>query len=566
MNKKNFTKYYVYLRKSSEGEDRQIQSIERQADEIHKLITGSGLFIAGTFQECRSAMTPNNRPEFLKMIKGIKAGKANGIICWHINRLSRNPLESGIVQQLLEDGKIQSIITKDREYCAADNAIIFSVESSLATQYSKDLGKMVKSGMEKKVSMGIAPTKAPIGYLNTKMAEHGSNFIIKDPERFETVRRIWDMMLTGAYTPSAILEIVNKGIGLKKPLGGKKGNMPLARSAIYKLLTNPFYTGLFLYNGQLYKGKHEAMITTDEFDKVQTLLGKKGKPRRKDIFFSFTGIMTCGDCGSAITASEKGKLIKSTGLQKKYIYYHCSGRKKGAENCTSRNVISVTELEAMIGSEINKISISKVFYDVAVKILKESYGAVLDQERTLYLNREKEIKKLEKEMQNLLQMRIAESISNDEYLYEKASRQKSIVIMKKKVEEHEQYGQNVINEIEDTLKEFINMQEHFVQASPEYKKRIFSSIGWNYVLLHKKLIISKPGWLNELINSKKEIEQEIAWLELEDYIEKSAYISYFSDVFPLMRALVDKVGTEILNTKPENHKKQRSFIREVTNE
>src|ERR1043165_1295252 len=208
-------KYYIYLRKSSEGEDRQVQSIERQADEVQKLVLYQGLNIAGTFQESRSAMMPFNRPEFTRMIKGIKAGKANGIVCWHINRLARNPLESGIIQQLLEDGKIDRIVTKDREYTSADNAIIFSVESSLATQYSKDLGKMVKSGMEKKVSQGIYPSKAPFGYLNTKMAEHGSNYIIKDPERFDIIRKIWDMILTEKYAPSQILEMITKETGLK---------------------------------------------------------------------------------------------------------------------------------------------------------------------------------------------------------------------------------------------------------------------------------------------------------------------------------------------------------------
>src|SRR5882724_10429001 len=343
-------KYYTYLRKSSEGEDRQVQSIERQADEIDKMISYQKLKVVGAFQECKSAMIPENRPEFSKMVKGIKAGKANGTICWHINRLARKPLESGIIQQLLEDGKIQSIITKDREYATADNAIIFSVESSLATQYSKDLGKMVRSGMDKKASQGIAPFKAPIGYLNTKMAEHGTNYIIKDPERFEIVRQIWDMILSRQYTTSKILQIVMSKTVLMPSLAQSAKLRKLGLSGLYNLLSNPFYAGLFYYKGQLIRGKHEPMITMNEFDTVQELLGRKGNSRYQKHKFTYTGIITCGECGCAITATKKSKLIKSNHLYKSYTYYYCTQRKRDVE-CLSRRILTVEELENQIVEE-----------------------------------------------------------------------------------------------------------------------------------------------------------------------------------------------------------------------
>jgi site-specific DNA recombinase len=363
-------KYYTYLRKSSEGEERQVQSIERQFDEVEKLIQYQGLKVVDKFQESRSAKIPFNRPEFTKMIKGIKTGKANGIICWHFNRLSRNPMESGIIQQLLEDGKIKSIVTKDREYTAADNSIIISVESSLATQYSKDLGKMVKSGMDKKVSQGIAPIKAPLGYLNTKMAEHGSNYIVKDKERFAIVRQIWDMALSKQYSTSKILDyVLNKsGLMARKNHGKRLGILTI--SGLYSLLTNPFYTGLFLYKGKLYKGNHEPMITMAEFEAVQELLGRKGNARYYKHEFTYTGIMKCSYCGCAITATRKSKLMRSTGLYKSYTYYYCTQRKKKLP-CIARKILTVNELENKIVQEMQSVTVSKPFFDLAFRILKK---------------------------------------------------------------------------------------------------------------------------------------------------------------------------------------------------
>jgi hypothetical protein len=50
--------------------------------------------------------------------------------------------------------------------------------------------------------------------------------------------------------------------------------------------------------------------------------------RGKTKEFAYTGFIKCGECGSAITAVEKTKTIKTTGERKTYIYYHCTKRKK----------------------------------------------------------------------------------------------------------------------------------------------------------------------------------------------------------------------------------------------
>jgi site-specific DNA recombinase len=549
-------KYYIYLRKSSESDEKQIQSIERQADEVHKLVTYQGLEITGTFQESRSAMTPNNRPEFIKMIRGLKAGKANGIICWHINRLARNPLESGIIQQLLEDGKIQSIITKDREYTSADNAIIFSVESSLATQYSKDLGKMVKSGMEKKVSLGLAPIKAPIGYINTKTAEHGSNYIIKDKERFDIVRRIWDMMLTGLYVPSKILQIIVNETNLKPYTSRKAVTASLSRSGIYKILTNPFYAGLFIYKGQLYQGKHEPMITVEEFDKVQQILGRDGKPRQHKFQYAYTGIMTCAECGSAITATTKFKMVKSTGLNKSYTYYYCTNRKVG-KNCQSRQPLTVKELEEQIISEVENVSITELFLQVAKEALKKNAGELIEQAYKIELQQIKQIQLIEKELKNLLQLRIANEISDIEYQAEKQIREMKLLGFKENIKRNKSNPLFLFKEIEEKLLTLVNLSNRYQKSAELERRKIFLSIGENYILEGKKLSIIKPKWLSELQKIKKDLDLRIPWFELREHVDTPTFYAYFGDLNLLLLPLVDSI-----RTNEEEIKNQRQAIKE----
>jgi len=77
-------KYFIYTRKSSESEDRQILSIESQINELKELVKKRGLSVSEVFSESKSAKEPG-RPVFNKMMKRIYTGEAKGIICWKLD-------------------------------------------------------------------------------------------------------------------------------------------------------------------------------------------------------------------------------------------------------------------------------------------------------------------------------------------------------------------------------------------------------------------------------------------------------------------------------------------------
>src|SRR3989338_10442074 len=102
-------KYFLYARKSSEREDRQVQSIDDQTNRLKKLAQDLDLNIKKIYTEAKSAKKPNNRPIFDEIIERIENGEAEGILCWQINRLSRNPIDSGKLSWLLQRGILKSI-------------------------------------------------------------------------------------------------------------------------------------------------------------------------------------------------------------------------------------------------------------------------------------------------------------------------------------------------------------------------------------------------------------------------------------------------------------------------
>jgi DNA invertase Pin-like site-specific DNA recombinase len=308
----NMKKYFIYARKSSESEDRQAQSIEDQISILSTLASDRKLTIVDTLSESKSAKAPNIRDMFSVMITRIQDKEATGIICWSLDRLTRNPVDAGTLQWLLQNGTLEEIATPSKTFTRQDSGIIMSVMAGVGNQFIIDLQKNTRRGLMSKAEKGWLPSGAKAGYMNDKYAEKGSKTILPDPDRFPLIRKAWDAMLTGTYSVVEILRLLNNEWGYQTPKHKRIGGKPMSRSQIYKTLTDPFYYGEFEYptgSGIWRQGKHEPMITRDEFDKVQRLLGRKGRPRPRTRSFDYTGLLECGECHAMITAEEKFQII-----------------------------------------------------------------------------------------------------------------------------------------------------------------------------------------------------------------------------------------------------------------
>ncbi|MCP4988576.1 MAG: recombinase family protein [Colwellia sp.] len=500
-------KYLLYARKSSESEDRQVQSIDDQVNRLKKLAKGQHLKIVKIYTEAKSAKQPDSRPYFDHMLKAIESGEAEGILCWQINRLSRNPIDSARVQWLLQRDILKSIQTIDREYIPSDNVLLFSVESGIANQYIIDLRKNTLRGVLSKIEKGWSPNHAPIGYLNEKEEK----IIIKDVERFCLVRKMWDLMLTGRYTPPRILEIANSW-GLRTPKTKRTGGKELSRSNIYHLFSNLFYTGMFRYNGEQYEGKHEAMITLEEYDRVQFLLGRKGRPRYKKHKFAFTGLLQCGECGCFYTAETKKKYIKSTGEIRNYTYYHCT-RKSKKIKCSQKRVIREENLEKQIEEEIKKWTILPEFRDWALEILNQENDKEIEDRKEIHQTRCKAVLDTQNQIDNLTKMRYRSLIDDDEYIKERKLLQAQLVSLKQGRMETEDRAVNWLELTENTFHFATHAREAFINGDMDTKKDILMALGQNPTIKDGKLHIEANEWLVPIINDYPELEEEYLRLE-----------------------------------------------------
>jgi len=471
-------KYFLYCRKSSEDEDRQIISIESQRREMERLIaTWSNVEVVCVYEESFSAKAPG-RALFSEMIKRIQAGDAQGIIAWHPDRLARNSVDGGTIIYLLDTGCLKDL--RFATFTFENNSqgkFMLSIVFGYSKYYVDSLSENIRRGLRTKMENGWGSGLAPVGYLNDK----ASRTIVPDPERFAHIKEIWRLMLTEAYTPSQLMKIANHEWGLRTLKHKRTGGKVLSLSGVYRILGNQFYAGVLQREGKTYPGRHEAMVTLDQFDQVQEILGRPGRPRPKTREFAFTGLIRCGACGLSVTAEEK---VNRHGSH--YTYYHCTKRRMD-ERCFERYV-RAGELENQILEFLRSIMIPSAFHEWAIAKLDRAER----RKKTVYIARQHSLEQarvsVEKKLDNLTKLRIRDLLTDEEYLEQRQEVEREQIKITQSLKAMDQADSRF--EPAAALVSFSNRAVAWFEAGDLRVKRLILTItGSNPSLKDKKLSI-----------------------------------------------------------------------------
>ena len=514
-------KYFIYARKSSESEDRQMASIDSQVDELKKLAKDLNLEIIDILQESQSAKGPG-RPIFNEMLVRISKGEATGILCWKLNRLARNPIDGGQISWMLQENVIEHIQTYGRDYKSADNVLMMQVEFGMANQFIRDLRTDTKRGLRAKAERGWYPTFATIGYMHNPYKHKGEKEIMQDPERFDLVRKIWDLMLTGAYTPPQTLKIATEEWGLRN----RKGQN-ISKSNIYRILSDPFYYGSFEYpkgSGDWYEGKHEPMVTREEFELAQDMMGGKHNTRPKTYEFAYKGPIMCGECGAQVTAEHKTKKQKN-GVVRNYIYYHCTKRKD--PNCKQK-AIEEKELEKQLAHTISKVDIPEEFFNWAMTRLKEDNDKEVRARKKIILNQQMQYQEVLAKIDNLIDMRADKEITLDEFKNRKAKLVLEQEKMKSLIDSTNERVTEWFNHTEKYLTFSEDAFNKFENGSLRVRKEMLFMLGSNLTLIDKKLFIVLPDILKSLETASAEVMDIHSRFEPQKTVDKQ---QFYSDLY-----------------------------------
>lgn len=529
--------YLGYARKSSEdNKERQAASLPDQIFVLEGIKKRENLQINDIYQESRSAHFPG-RPIFNEMLKRIENGGANALIVWHENRLSRNPVDAGLVIYLMDRGYLLEVKTPTRTYKnTPSDKFMLQIELASSKKDSDDKAIVVKRGLEKKCRDGWRPGVAPQGYLNDKATESGFRRILVDSERLPFIRKIFELYRGGTQVDD-IHRIAKDEWGYRTRQKKRSGGKPLSTSMIYKILGNPFYTGKFEYpegSGQWHEGRHEPAIKDELFEDVQVMLGHKSQYKLKNHEWAYTSLIKCGFCGSSITAEEKWQCICAHcklkfSLTKKnkeacprcatridhmqnakilhYIYYRCKRRKD--VRCRQKG-IRVDILEKQVDAELSSLEIPQSFVDWAIRQI----NIMNDDDRDI---REKAIQSVSRthsnartSLDNLVKLKISplnsdgSLLSDEKFREEKLKLEAEIKELEKQLNNVDQRMLEAADELNEKFSFAARSRQRYAKGDIKVKREILSRLGSHLILLDGMLHIESPLPFMAIKKMKKE--------------------------------------------------------------
>ena len=477
-------KYFIYCRKSSEEEERQALSIESQLKELRDYARKNDLFIVDVFTESKSARKPNNRPVFEEMLNLIEAGKAQGILSWAPDRISRNAPEGALIVDLI-DRKILQDLKFPCFYFEANPQGIFNL--SLAFNFGKlyvdNLSQNVKRGIREKVRRGEFPGPAPIGYTNNLKKKN----IEADPQCFDLVQTLFKQYADGELR---LFEIRNQlfDAGVKTSSG-----LALSSNTIRHMLSNPFYTGVFRLKGELHPGSHPAMINQELFDKVQRRLASESRKvdwreeKRKSKGFLFKDVGKCGECGYTVVQDYHRK---KSGLE--FRYYKCT-RKSKTCNC-KQPAISEKLLAPQIESLVSDIAVDDYWYQWGLEELRSMHNQE-QAEISLKLNElQQELDYCRGKLDRLLDIHVDGNISSEEYRTKKNKLVCTCNDIESRIREIQDKGSDWLELLQQALK--VSNQAHHSILKKDFVKmgQILKKVGSNPILKNREysIVYSRP--------------------------------------------------------------------------
>ena len=325
--------YLMYLRKSRMDTDYENVSVKetlsRHRTILENFCKAKKLHVAEVLEEVVSGESLYARPEMMRLLDMINTGMYAGVVCMDIERLSRgSSLESGHIMQVLQVNSCK-IITPGKTYdLQNDSDEQFTDMKFMFSRYElKTINKRLVRGRNQSASEGkFMGSMAPYGYRAFKLPGEKGNSLRIEAEEAKVVQMIFEMYgkqgmgytaiayaLNDMHIPArksdewnfgSIVNILNNEVYLGKIRWGKEPVKRVIKDGMVakKRIQNDNY--------ELYEGRHEAIITQEQWDLVKAAQKKRGHHSThitKELQNPFVGILYCDKCGAKLKRNVPGK-------------------------------------------------------------------------------------------------------------------------------------------------------------------------------------------------------------------------------------------------------------------
>lgn len=272
-------RFVIYLRKSTDDEQKQVRSLDDQRDECIRLardVLKVNVRDEDIFEESASAKISGNRPIFDGILQGFRTGKYHGLIAWSPDRISRNMKEAGEVIEMIDREYIQTLSFCTYQFENSPNGkMMLGILFATSKQYSDRLGVDVKRGSDGNIKDGKYNGVVKKGYYID--ASDGS--FIPDEYNWNLLRMAVEMRLNENKSNVEIAKFLNDSVfSTRRTQDDKYALFKATKQKVANIFEDSFYCGLYKYGDnivnltEIYNFK--PLITTDEYIMLNSDIAK----------------------------------------------------------------------------------------------------------------------------------------------------------------------------------------------------------------------------------------------------------------------------------------------------
>ena len=315
-------------------------------------------------------------------------------------------------------------------------------------------------GMRRKIEDGIFPWKPPLGYRRGERS--GAKKTSPDQPDYPTftiLQKGWVEFSTGKYTKAEILRLLTAR-GLRTRTG-----KPLANQTVDNIFSDIFYAGVIRdpWSKDEYVGKHLPMVNRSTYDAVQHIIRGRNRsiPHRAiRPEFPLRSFVRCASCEFPLTGSF------SRGRSKVYPYYHCNHH-----DCESPSIYTRADVHSEFTDFLSGSSADRHIFDHLREKVSEIAMSWAELGRSLHDRRTADIKRTQEQRQRLIQMKINELITDDEFRTQKLMLDAQEADVQKRVIVQTQDAESVLGDLDLICAPLMNLAEFWNTRTVEIQRR-----------------------------------------------------------------------------------------------
>ena len=278
--------------------------------------------------------TIEKRPAFQEMLTYLREHReVKYVIVYARSRAFRNYIDAAITRRLLDKLDVKLVSAREDFGDGVYADMMEAVTDIFNDVQNRLSGEDIRIKLRHKAVNGGTIGRAPLGYLNARVEIEGRmvNTVSLDPERALLVLKAWELYATGDYSIDRLTATMND-LGLtSRPSPRWPQIRPVSDTKLHRMLRDPYYAGYVTYNGDIYPGRHEAIVGQELFDRVQDVLNARSDRGQRDRILQhyLKGALFCQRCQ---VAGRTARLIytEATGRHgKRYAYFLCRARQEG---------------------------------------------------------------------------------------------------------------------------------------------------------------------------------------------------------------------------------------------